>query len=260
ALECLTSAIYYEAGKESDSGQRGVAQVILNRARPPAYPSSVCGVVYQGSTRPTGCQFTFTCDGSLARRPMAGAWSRARQVAQAALTGAVYGPAGYATHYHANYVVPYWASSLAKNVVVGAHIFYRWAGGWGRQPAFGKRYAGSEPDTRVLRAAALAAEAAQSVTPASVEAVAAAIPGAVAQTPKDGRLAIRFNLAARQAVEEAPRTKYVEKFEASDNLRWSLSGGAPAESEKAFGKAPSTSDSAEGGGGGGASAGGSAQR
>ena len=82
ALECLTSAIYYEAGQESADGQRAVAQVILNRVRHPAYPSSVCGVVFQGSTRTTGCQFTFTCDGSLARAPMAsssvattGAWS-----------------------------------------------------------------------------------------------------------------------------------------------------------------------------------------
>ena len=68
ALECLTSAVYYEAGNESADGQQAVAQVVLNRVRHPAFPSSVCGVVYQGSTRATGCQFTFTCDGSLARR------------------------------------------------------------------------------------------------------------------------------------------------------------------------------------------------
>ena len=102
ALECLTSAIYYEAGNESADGQRAVAQVVLNRLRHPAFPASVCEVVYQGSTRETGCQFTFTCDGSLARRPSADAWSRARKVAEAALGGAVYAPAGWATHYHAN--------------------------------------------------------------------------------------------------------------------------------------------------------------
>ena len=70
ALDCLTSAIYYEAGQESTDGQRAVAQVVLNRVRHPAFPASVCGVVYEGSTRATGCQFTFTCDGSLARAPM----------------------------------------------------------------------------------------------------------------------------------------------------------------------------------------------
>jgi len=252
ALECLTSAVYYEAGQESAEGQRAVAQVVLNRVRHPAFPASVCGVVYQGSTRPTGCQFTFTCDGSLSRRPMASAWARARQVAKAALTGAVYAPAGNATHYHANYVVPYWASSLAKNVVVGAHIFYRWAGGWGRPAAFAKHYAGKEPDARALRTAALAAEAAQLAqaalagTAATAEEIAAGIPGAEAGTPEDGRLSVRFKMAARQAVEEAPRGQYVEKFGVSDNLRWSLNGGAPAVVDKPLGTAAPVASSSGG--------------
>src|SRR5437867_3474354 len=136
ALECLASAIYYEAGSQDDDGERAVAQVVLNRVRHPAFPASVCGVVYEGSTRQTGCQFTFTCDGSLYREPDAAGWRRAYGIAQAALAGSVYAPVGYATHYHANYVVPYWASTLAKNAVVGAHIFYRWAGGWGQPAAF----------------------------------------------------------------------------------------------------------------------------
>jgi hypothetical protein len=252
ALECLTSAVYYEAGQETTDGQRAVAQVVLNRVRHPAFPASVCGVVYQGSTRPTGCQFTFTCDGSLARQPMASAWARARKVAEAALAGAVYGPAGHATHYHANYVVPYWASSLAKNAVVGAHIFYRWAGGWGRPTAFGKRYGGSEPNVAALRSAALAAEAAHdAAAPATTaEELAAAIPGAEVTKPEAGRVGVRFTLAARQAVEDAPKTRYVEKFEASDNLRWSLGGGAPAAVEKPLGKAAPATGS---GGGAGAS-------
>ena len=253
ALECLTSAVYYEAGQESTDGQRAVAQVVLNRVRHAAFPASVCGVVYQGSTRPTGCQFTFTCDGSLARQPMAGVWQRARKVAEAALAGAVYGPAGHATHYHANYVVPYWASSLAKNAVVGAHIFYRWAGGWGRPAAFGKRYAGNEPNVAALRTAALAAEAAHDAAAptTTVEELAAAIPGAEVTKPEGGRLVgVRFNLAARQAVEDAPKTKYVEKFEASDNLRWSLGGGAPAAEEKPLGKAAPAASSGGGGGAG----------
>ncbi len=87
ALECLTSAIYYEAGQESTDGQRAVAQVVLNRVRHPAFPASVCGVVYEGSTRQTGCQFTFTCDGSLLRAPSPDAWDRARKVARDALHG-----------------------------------------------------------------------------------------------------------------------------------------------------------------------------
>ena len=145
SLDCLTAAIYYEAALEPVDGQRAVAQVVLNRVRHPAYPATVCGVVFEGARRITGCQFTFSCDGSLRRAPMASYWDRARQVAQAALSGYVYAPVGWSTHYHANYVVPYWAPTLVKAATVGNHIFYRWRGGWGRAPAFVNRYAGVEP-------------------------------------------------------------------------------------------------------------------
>jgi hypothetical protein len=124
SLDCLTSAIYYEARSESDEGQRAVAQVVLNRVRHPNYPKSVCGVVYQGSIRSTGCQFTFTCDGSLSRRPDADGWARARRLAAEALDGRGYAPIGNATHYHTKAVSPYWAPSLARLGSLGAHIFY----------------------------------------------------------------------------------------------------------------------------------------
>lgn len=144
ALQCLTSALYYEAASEGDDGMRAVAQVILNRVRHPAYPSSVCGVVYQGSTRATGCQFTFTCDGSLARTPSTSGWARSRRIAEAALSGRVFAPVGHSTHYHADYVVPYWASSLNKVNTIGRHIFYSWMGRAGTRAAFRQRYAGVE--------------------------------------------------------------------------------------------------------------------
>jgi hypothetical protein len=146
SLECLTAAIYYEAANEPIDGQRAVAQVILNRMRHPAYPHSVCGVIYQGANRKTGCQFSFTCDGSLARVPSANSWSRASGVAVSALSGYVYAPVGWATHYHADYVVPYWAQSLEKLATIGRHIFYRQGGAIGMGQAFRARYAGSEPD------------------------------------------------------------------------------------------------------------------
>ncbi len=144
ALECLASAVYYEAGSESGVGQRAVAQVVLNRVRHPAYPHSVCGVVFQGSDRTTGCQFTFTCDGSLAHPRNPAAWSRAVAVATAALAGYVERSVGTATHYHTVWVVPYWQSSLTKITTVGAHIFYRWAGSWGTPAAFSASYSGVE--------------------------------------------------------------------------------------------------------------------
>lgn len=144
ALQCLTTAIYYEAASEPDAGQRAVAQVVLNRVAHPAWPNTVCGVVYQGSERP-GCQFSFACDGSLARKPMKAFWDRARRVATDALAGNVYAPVGLATHYHTTAVHPYWAPSLAFIGTIGAHRFYNWAGAAGKPSAFTARYAGREP-------------------------------------------------------------------------------------------------------------------
>jgi spore germination cell wall hydrolase CwlJ-like protein len=146
AIDCMTAAVFYEAATESDQGQRAVAQVILNRVRHPAYPKSVCEVVFQGSQRTTGCQFSFTCDGSLARKPTTAAWDRARRVAEASLTGATEPTVGMATHYHTIWILPYWAPSLDKITTVGAHIFYRWKGFWGKRAAFVGNYTGETSD------------------------------------------------------------------------------------------------------------------
>lgn len=144
AISCLTAAIYYEAGSESAAGQRAVAQVVLNRLRHPDFPKTVCGVVFEGSERATGCQFTFTCDGSLARTPSRSGWRRAETVAEEALAGSVDPAVGYATHYHAVYVVPYWSPGLLKVATIGAHIFYQRPGRRGDPATFVGKYAGGE--------------------------------------------------------------------------------------------------------------------
>lgn len=245
ATECLTSAIYYEAAQESTDGQRAVAQVVLNRVRHPAFPSSVCGVIYQGSTRQTGCQFTFTCDGSLARAPVPALWNRARKVAEAALTGSVYAGVGNATHYHANYVMPYWAPTLAKTQVVGAHIFYRWNGAWGQPGAFRQAYRGQEANPAALRAATLAIV--RNVV--EVPTIAATMPiskidGVTVKQEENGkRVRVLFTQQARDAVEKAAekRTPYVERVQASDSLRAALGDGETTQGE-AFGRAAPAAD------------------
>jgi hypothetical protein len=131
SLQCLTQAVYYEARNQSADGQRAVAQVVLNRTRDPAYPRSVCGVVFQGAERYTGCQFSFTCDGSMNAWIEPYAWERAQGIAAAALSGSVYRPVGSATHYHTTAISPYWAPSLVQQAVIGAHVFYRRPGGSG---------------------------------------------------------------------------------------------------------------------------------
>lgn len=171
ALNCLTATIYYEAATEPVQGQRAVAQVVLNRVRHPAFPSTVCGVVYQGSNRTTGCQFSFTCDGSLRRTPQPRLWAIAAQVAREALAGRVEPSVGYATHYHADYVAPYWAPSLNKVAQLGRHIFYRWRGGWGTALAFRQGYGGLETD---LRSSILANSATTPADPLAYDAAALA--------------------------------------------------------------------------------------
>ena len=145
AQRCLTQAIYYEAALEPTEGQEAVAQVILNRVRDPNYANTVCGVVFEGAERVTGCQFSFTCDGALSQAPVAWAWERARKVAEKALAGHVSQRVGTATHYHADYVHPWWAPTLNKLTQIGAHIFYRWKGVYGEPSAFRQTYSGREP-------------------------------------------------------------------------------------------------------------------
>lgn len=146
ALDCLAQAVYYEARSESEDGQRAVAQVVINRVRHPAWPNSVCGVVYQGPLRVGGgCQFTFTCDGSLDVRPRGIAWARARAIAAEGLSGRTYAPVGLSTHYHTLAVSPSWAPRLAATGIIGAHIFYRLPGAGGLANAFSATYAAIEP-------------------------------------------------------------------------------------------------------------------
>ena len=252
AVDCLASAVYYEAGSQSDDGERAVAQVVLNRVRHPAFPGSVCGVVYQGSNRVTGCQFTFTCDGSLYRRPDAAGWQRAKAVAEAALGGTVYAPVGWATHYHADYVVPYWASTLAKNAVVGAHIFYHWSGGWGLPGAFVQRYSSHEASAEALRSAALAVEAATAGQAGSAMAAVEQLPGveAIKLAPSmrgDKRVVLRFNQTARKAADQAAPRDYGAEFKASDNLRWTLSAETTGASQQPLGVAAPAAAAAAGG-------------
>lgn len=164
ALQCLSTAVLYEAGDDA-VGQSAVAQVVLNRVRHAAFPATICGVVYQGSERRTGCQFTFTCDGSLARVMPEVAWRRARDVAERALSGHVDRTVGLATHYHTDWVYPYWSPELRKLARVGTHLFFGWPGAWGGGGAFRRDYRGNE----AMASAGAAALAQATVSPQDVD-------------------------------------------------------------------------------------------
>ena len=130
---CLAEAIYFEARSEPIRGQLAVAQVVMNRLKNPAYPGSVCDVVYQNQHRRNACQFSFACDGIREVIRDAGAWRTAQELANAVLDGEAIWieEVGTATHYHANYVRPNWAGQMERMAQIGLHIFYRtYGGGW----------------------------------------------------------------------------------------------------------------------------------
>ncbi|HVW57992.1 MAG TPA: cell wall hydrolase [Rhizobiaceae bacterium] len=129
---CLTAAIYFEARGESVKGQAAVAQVVLNRVRNPAYPKTICAVVYQNDDWRNACQFSFACDGIKERVTEPKHWKMAEEVAMAVTAGKIWLPdVGSATHYHATYVHPRWAHAMEMVKKIGKHLFYRtYGGGW----------------------------------------------------------------------------------------------------------------------------------
>lgn len=133
-LKCLATAIYFEARGEPEEGQLAVAQVVLNRVKNPAYPDTICGVVYQNKTKRNRCQFSFACDGRADRITDNGAWTRAEELAKKSVeeqSEAFLEEVGSATHYHATYVRPRWAGRMKQTDKIGRQIFYNTRrGGW----------------------------------------------------------------------------------------------------------------------------------
>jgi len=221
SLDCLAQAVYYESRSESEDGQRAVAQVVLNRVRHPAWPNSVCGVVYQGPMRAGGgCQFTFTCDGSLARRPEGVNWARARAIAAEALAGRIHWGVGTSTHYHTSAVFPAWAPRLVKTAVIGAHNFYRLPGLGGAPGAFVANYTGSEPLPRAAMTLARATPA-----PLDFGALAPATPAeirAAATMPSDIPQQARWT--AGNLPESTIREEYRESGQWRDDAPAAMTG------------------------------------
>ena len=130
-LNCLATAIYFEARGEAYRGQVAVAQVVLNRVAHKLYPATICGVVFQNQHRRNACQFSFACDGIPERVTDRKSWQQAEDIARGVASGALYlTEVGYSTHYHATYVSPHWAPRMTKVTKIGLHVFYHFKRGW----------------------------------------------------------------------------------------------------------------------------------
>lgn len=124
-MMCLALNVYHEARSEPMVGQYAVAHVVLNRVQSNRFPDTVCGVVYQGYRKGKHkCQFSWYCDGKSDRPREQVAWARSLLIADDVMRGEVSDPTKGATHYHANYVKPYWAKHLNYHVTYGSHRFY----------------------------------------------------------------------------------------------------------------------------------------
>lgn len=195
-LDCLTQAVYYEARGETHVGQAAVAQVVLNRVRHPAFPKSVCAVVYQGAQTGRACQFSFTCNGSMRARREPSAWNRAEKIASRALGGYVMAEVGNATHFHVTSVRPGWGPKLLRVSQIGTHIFYRFGGRVGAPGAFI-----DEPEAEPAKRETIPMLASLTIEPLESGPVAA-----VANSVADSFVRVDAASAATPAKAEAPAT------------------------------------------------------
>lgn len=132
-INCLSLNIYYEARSSNLADKAGVADVVLNRVLDTRYPNTVCEVVKQGIKTADGamkrnaCQFSWYCDGKADNPQDQDNWVEAQMIAWDMVENGQYrGITEGATHYHATYVSPRWASTLQMVGRLGAHIYYRW--------------------------------------------------------------------------------------------------------------------------------------
>lgn len=122
---CLAEALYFEARGETVKGQFAVAEVILNRVKSARFPSSICGVINQGTGRKFQCQFTYTCDGHKEVIAEPRAYERVGKVARLMMDGQFTPLTSGATHYHTTAVNPRWSRVYKRTARIGVHIFYR---------------------------------------------------------------------------------------------------------------------------------------
>jgi len=122
--KCLSEALYFEARGETVRGQFAVAEVIMNRVASSRFPSSLCGVINQGTGKKFRCQFTYTCDGKAETISEPRSYARVSKVARAVMDSRVPKVTNGATHYHTTAVSPSWSRVYTKTTRIGVHIFY----------------------------------------------------------------------------------------------------------------------------------------
>lgn len=125
--KCLALSVYWEGKTETREGQLAVAHTVLNRARNPKFPNTICGVVAQkpdGAKK--GCQFSWWCDGKRDEPKDDQDWQEAVASARAAMKAEAADPTGGALYFHSSKIrPPAWTAKRRRLTRIGDHIFYR---------------------------------------------------------------------------------------------------------------------------------------
>ena len=130
-FNCLVEALYHEARSESLLAMLSVANVILTRKESSNFPNTICKVVHQGkywkgNPIKDKCHFSYWCDSRPERFTDMTGLIKSINVSEMALKGIQVKQTVGATHYHASYVTPSWASDPSFKALgsIGKHLFY----------------------------------------------------------------------------------------------------------------------------------------
>ena len=132
---CLAQNIYFESGNQPMVGKIAVSHVVMNRVESSLYPDTICDVIYDAEYRENWlgnyvpvrnrCQFSWFCDGKSDEPVDSKTWIESLLLARRIYDGEWTDITEGATHYHADYIYPFWADSLNKTTTIDNHIFYK---------------------------------------------------------------------------------------------------------------------------------------
>lgn len=132
-IKCLADNMYFEGRNQTTRGKIGIGLATINRVKSKHFKDSVCEVVwFKAVSKRTGkmtAHFSWTLDGKSDKIKNHKAYVEIYQIAEAMLAeGSLdnfYDFTEGATHYHADYITPYWATKMTMIAQIGDHIYYR---------------------------------------------------------------------------------------------------------------------------------------
>ncbi len=130
---CLAQNAYFEARGEPNIGIAAVSEVVIERTKNPAYPSSICQVVKQSKVVRGRkiCQFSWYCEGkkmpSLSQKEVQKnkEWQRSLLISYMTYKDKMPNVTNGATHYFAHKKVnPKWKLSMVMDRKISNHTFF----------------------------------------------------------------------------------------------------------------------------------------